>query len=67
MFKENELLLDINEFEYPRANKTYREIHKQLWQEYYNCLGKAYTNIESGKTMHPEALIAMEGTLVTYD
>ncbi|XP_034184695.2 Ig-like V-type domain-containing protein FAM187A [Osmia lignaria lignaria] len=63
--KENELLLDINEFEYPRANETYREIHKQLWQEYYNCLRKAYTNIESGKTMHPEALIAMEGTLVT--
>ncbi|XP_076658403.1 uncharacterized protein LOC143362275 [Halictus rubicundus] len=62
--KGTELLLDINEYEYPRSNETLKIIHKQLWQEYYECLKKMYNEITTEKTMYPIALIALEGTTV---
>ncbi|XP_076664382.1 uncharacterized protein LOC143366843 [Andrena cerasifolii] len=63
--KESELLLDINEIEYPRANETLRNIHKQLWEEYYQCLKRTYIEIGSEKAIYPIALAALEGTFVT--
>ncbi|XP_076287195.1 LOW QUALITY PROTEIN: uncharacterized protein LOC143212359 [Lasioglossum baleicum] len=62
--KGTELLLDVNEYEYPRANETLKIIHKQLWQEYYECLKKTYNELTTEKTMYPKALIALEGTIV---
>lgn len=66
LFQGSEFLFDINEFEYPRANETLRKMHKQLWQEYYECLKKTYNEIGSEKTIHPIALVALKGTLVEY-
>ncbi|XP_076761329.1 Ig-like V-type domain-containing protein FAM187A [Xylocopa sonorina] len=60
----SELLFNINEYEYPRANETLRNIHIQLWQEYYACLRKAYNEIGSERTMYPIALQILEGTFV---
>ncbi|XP_076622927.1 uncharacterized protein LOC143342686 [Colletes latitarsis] len=59
----SEFLVDINEFEYPRANETLKQMHEQLWQEYYECLKQTYNEIGSEKMIHPIALIALEGTL----
>lgn len=64
--KGSELLLDINEFEYPRANKTLQNIHEQLWHEYYNCLKKRHLDIGREKFLKPLAVIAFEGTSITY-
>lgn len=63
----SELLLDIDEIDYPRANETLRNIHKQLWEEYYQCLKRTYIEIGSEKAIYPIALAALEGTFVTYD
>lgn len=63
--KGTELLLDINEFEYPRANKTLRAIHKQLWKEYYDCLKRSYSEMGLKKAVYPINIIALEGTFVT--
>ncbi|CAD1469596.1 unnamed protein product, partial [Heterotrigona itama] len=60
----SELLLDVNDYEYPRANETLRKIHKELWQEYYECLEKTYNKIGSEKIMYPIAFEALKGTLI---
>ncbi|XP_076380669.1 Ig-like V-type domain-containing protein FAM187A [Megalopta genalis] len=62
--KRTELLIDTNEFEYPRANGTLRIMHKQLWEEYYECLKRTYNEITTERMMYPIALIALEGTTV---
>lgn len=42
-------------------------MHKEVWKEYYDCLEKAYSEIESEKIMHPIALEALEGTSAMCD
>ncbi|XP_078036687.1 uncharacterized protein LOC144469868 [Augochlora pura] len=39
-------------------------MHKQLWEEYYECLKRAYNKITAERIMYPIALIALEGTTV---
>lgn len=66
MYKGSDLLLDINEYEYPKANETLRKIHKELWQEYYKCLKETYNEIGPEKIMYPITYEVLIGTLVTY-
>ncbi|XP_076247479.1 uncharacterized protein LOC143187268 [Calliopsis andreniformis] len=65
--KESKLLLDIDEFEYPRANETLRKIHRQLWEDYYQCLKKSYSEMGIEKAIYPINLVALEGTFVTLN
>lgn len=67
LYEGSELLLDINEFEYPKANETFRKIYKELWQEYYKCLKETYNEMRLEKIMYPIAFEALRGTLITYN
>lgn len=59
------MFLNINEYEYPKANKTLRHLHKQQWLNYYKCLGEIY--MRNDRNTYPSALIALEGTSVMCD
>lgn len=61
------MFLNINEYEYPRTNKTLRQIHKQQWLDYYECLKETYADVGRERFIYPSALVALEGTSVTYD
>lgn len=61
------MFLNIDEYEYPRTNKTLRYLHKQQWLDYYKCLEEIYANMRHDKITFPSALIALEGTSVTCD
>ncbi|XP_048508180.1 uncharacterized protein LOC125500237 isoform X2 [Athalia rosae] len=65
--KGDELLLDINELEYPGANESLREIHRKQWLEYYECLKDRYVKAGSAKTMYPISIMALEGTFVELE
>jgi len=61
------MLLNVDEYEYPRTNKTLRYLHKQQWLDYYKCLEELYADIKHDRNTYPSALIALEGTSVTCD
>lgn len=61
------MFLNIDEYEYPRANDTLRKIYKQQWLNYYACLKDAYAHSGRERITCPSALVALEGTSVTYD
>ncbi|XP_011704323.1 PREDICTED: uncharacterized protein LOC105459770 isoform X2 [Wasmannia auropunctata] len=63
-FKYGEILLNVDEYEYPRSNETLRQLHKQQWLDYYKCLEKIYADMKNDKITYPSALIALEGTSV---
>lgn len=60
------LFIDLNEVEFPRGNITLKNIHKEIWREYYDCLKKQYIEMGPNKTLHPSALTTMEGTSAEY-
>lgn len=59
-----ELFLDVNELEYPGSNETLRDVHREQWLEYYECLKEKYARTGMKKTIYPTALMALEGTTV---
>ncbi|XP_018046791.1 PREDICTED: Ig-like V-type domain-containing protein FAM187A [Atta colombica] len=63
----DEVLLNVNEYEYPKTNKTLRQLHKQQWLDYYKCLKEIYADIKQDRIIYPSALIALEGTSVTLE
>ncbi|XP_018352030.1 PREDICTED: uncharacterized protein LOC108754315 [Trachymyrmex septentrionalis] len=63
----DEVLLNVNEYEYPKTNKTLRQLHKQQWLDYYKCLKEIYADIKRDRIIYPSALIALEGTSVTLE
>ncbi|XP_018315366.1 uncharacterized protein [Mycetomoellerius zeteki] len=63
----DEILLNVNEYEYPKTNKTLRQLHKQQWLDYYKCLKEIYADIKQDKIIYPSALIALEGTSITLE
>ncbi|KAG5333106.1 F187B protein, partial [Acromyrmex charruanus] len=67
MFNGDEVLLNINEYEYPKTNETLRQLHKQQWLDYYKCLKEIYADIKQDRIIYPSALIALEGTSVTLE
>ncbi|KYM92663.1 hypothetical protein ALC53_00752 [Atta colombica] len=66
-FPGDEVLLNVNEYEYPKTNKTLRQLHKQQWLDYYKCLKEIYADIKQDRIIYPSALIALEGTSVTLE
>lgn len=62
----NEMLRNIDEYEYPRTNDTLRQMHRQRWLDYYECLKGAYADAGRERIAYPSALVALEGTSVTY-
>ncbi|XP_018367534.1 PREDICTED: Ig-like V-type domain-containing protein FAM187A [Trachymyrmex cornetzi] len=63
----DEVLLNVNEYEYPKTNKTLRQLHKQQWLNYYKCLKEIYADIKQDRITYPSALIALEGASVTLE
>lgn len=61
------MFLNIDEYEYPRANKTLRYLREQQWLDYYKCLEGVYADVKHDRIIYPNALIALEGTSVTCD
>ncbi|XP_033224214.1 uncharacterized protein LOC117177538 [Belonocnema kinseyi] len=59
-----ELFFDVNEFEFPEANSTIRQIHREQWEDYYKCLKDRYAETGPEKTTFPISLMALEGTSV---
>jgi len=59
------MFLNVGDYEYPRANKTLRQRHRQRWFDYYECLREIHINKQLERTNYPSALIALEGTSVT--
>lgn len=58
------IILDINELEYPKANETLRSFHEERWKDYYNCLEKRHSAGGIYKTLYPAAVATMEGSSV---
>lgn len=50
--------------EYPGANSKYRDIHRQKWEEYYNCLAEQKKNIGQHGSATPEAVLGFKGGTV---
>lgn len=63
--KGSELILDINNYEYPRANETLRKIHRELWQEYYDCLKNRFIQTGVDNSLGVFALTILEGASLT--
>lgn len=64
MKKGTELLLNTNDYEYPRANSTLRKAHREQWYEYYNCLKKLVVNIDEKETLKPSIITVFEGSSI---
>ncbi|XP_011644003.1 Ig-like V-type domain-containing protein FAM187A [Pogonomyrmex barbatus] len=64
---DNKMFLNIDEYEYPRANESLRHLHRQQWLDYYECLKKTYANMRRDRIIYPSALIALEGTSVILE
>lgn len=52
--------------EYPRTNERYQKLHREKWQEYYDCLLKQEEELKYHGSMIPEAVLAIEGESVKY-
>ncbi|XP_011874638.1 PREDICTED: uncharacterized protein LOC105565780 [Vollenhovia emeryi] len=63
----DKMFLNVDESEYPRANKTLRRVHKQQWLDYYKCLERTYADARHDRITYPNALVALEGTSVTLE
>ncbi|XP_072750474.1 uncharacterized protein [Anoplolepis gracilipes] len=63
--QDDNIFLNVNEYEYPRTNETLRQLHKQQWLDYYKCLKETYADVGPEKIISPSALIALEGTSIT--
>ncbi|KYM97984.1 hypothetical protein ALC62_11330, partial [Cyphomyrmex costatus] len=61
------ILLNVDEYEYPKTNKILRQLYKQQWLDYYKCLKEIYADIKQDRITYPKALIALEGTFVTLE
>lgn len=55
-----------DESEYPGTNADYRNVNRQKWQEYYDCLGDFRLNLGYSKSVIPLAIEAIEGNYVRY-
>lgn len=66
VFQDNEIFLDIDQVEYPRVNKTFKQAYQEQWSEYYKCLRDRYAEINSERTFYPIAMMALEGTSIKY-
>lgn len=65
--KGDKMFLNIDKYDYPRANETLKQLHKQQWLNYYKCLEETYATISRKRISYPTALTALEGTSVTLD
>lgn len=65
LLTNNKMFLNVDDYEYPRSNKTLRQQHKQRWLDYYKCLRETYVDKQLERTNYPSALIALEGTSIT--
>lgn len=51
--------------EYPGSNNKYREENREKWNDYYQCLKSQADNLNSQRTVTPEAILGFETSFVT--
>ncbi|XP_057322442.1 uncharacterized protein LOC130665847 isoform X2 [Microplitis mediator] len=61
----NDINININELAYPGSNLTLQNINRKLWDYYYECLRKRYSDIGPEKALRLSSLSVLEGTSIT--